>query len=79
LESSWIASADFLAGESPHGDCFVRNVLTPIHLLLMVVAAHKQKEIYSAHGQLADMQMKSQTSETVPDVRAFGAAFSLFT
>jgi hypothetical protein len=34
---------DFRAGESFDGDYFVRNVLTPIHLLAMVATAHNQK------------------------------------
>jgi hypothetical protein len=35
--------SDFLTGESSHGDYFMRNVLTLIHLLPIVAAAHKQK------------------------------------
>jgi transposase len=35
--------SDFLAGESFNGDYFIRNALTPMHVLLMVAAGHKQK------------------------------------
>jgi hypothetical protein len=71
--------SDFLVGESLKGDYLVRNVLTPVHLLLIVAAAHEHKKIYYGHGQLADTQITSCTSETVPDVRASGAASFLFT
>jgi hypothetical protein len=71
--------SDFLAGESVNDGYFVRNVLTPIHLLPIVAAAHKQKKIWFAHGRLADIQIKSCADETVPDIRVSGAALSLFT
>jgi hypothetical protein len=70
---------DFLAGESLNDNYFVRNVLIPTHLLPIIAAAHKQKGIYSADGQLADTSIKSCAGETVPDIRASGAASSLFT
>jgi hypothetical protein len=41
---------DFLAGELFNGGYFVRNVLTPVHLLPIVTVADTQKQIYSACG-----------------------------
>jgi hypothetical protein len=49
---------DFLSSEWFCGD-LTRNVLTLIHFLLIVAAGHKQRHIYSAHGQLLDIQIKS--------------------